>query len=177
MAIPLADAERKRRDAECKQRYARLNPEKRKASCKAYRESVKGKAKTLKWNEANVDLLTTAREKWYLDNKELVFQKAKAFAKANPAWKASHCAKRRAKKLQAMPSWVDEDHLWVIEEAHKLARMRSEATGISWDVDHIVPLTNKKVCGLHVYWNIQVIPSTVNYRKHNKLCELNPFGL
>jgi len=175
--MDLADEARRQRNREWNRLYRERHPERIKEQKKRYKSSAKGKEKTEIWNAANVSLLNTSREKWYLVNKDSCFQKAKEYVKAHPAWKASHCAKRRAKKLQAMPAWVDADHLWIIEEAHQLARLRSEATGISWDVDHIVPLTNKIVCGLHVYWNMQVIPSVVNYRKHNKLCELNPFGL
>ena len=38
-------------------------------------------------------------------------------------------------------------------------------------VDHIIPLKNKAVCGLHWHKNWQVIPATENLKKGNKLLE------
>jgi len=54
-----------------------------------------------------------------------------------------------------------------MEEAYHLADLRTRITGIKWNVDHVIPLQNKKVCGLHVPWNLQVIPASENFRKHN----------
>lgn len=76
-------------------------------------------------------------------------------------------ARRRATKLQATPKWLDEDHFWMIKEIYLLASLREKLTNINWEVDHIVPLQGKLVCGLHVPWNLQVITRTENRRKSN----------
>lgn len=74
----------------------------------------------------------------------------------------------RATKLKAMPVWERELTLLVLTEAHILARQRTSLFGFPWEVDHAIPLRAKKVCGLHVWNNIQVISRSANRKKLNK---------
>jgi len=39
------------------------------------------------------------------------------------------------------------------------------------EVDHIIPLNSKDVCGLHVIWNLQYLPIGANRKKGNKLLQ------
>lgn len=78
-------------------------------------------------------------------------------------------AKRRAIKLKALPSWLNDFDKFVIGEMYETAQRRSKVTGIKWHVDHIVPLQGDNVCGLHVPCNLQVIPAVQNLRKSNSL--------
>ena len=61
----------------------------------------------------------------------------------------------------------DELTLFVYKEAHELRKLRNKLTNIEWHVDHVVPLTNSLVCGLHVWNNFAVIPKVENLRKGN----------
>lgn len=55
----------------------------------------------------------------------------------------------------------------VEHEAYALKHLRKAATGIEWDVDHIVPLQSKIVCGFHNEFNLAVITAKENNAKRN----------
>lgn len=78
-------------------------------------------------------------------------------------------ANRRARLLKAAPVWLDSEYLWLINEVYELSALRNKLTSIKWEVDHIVPLAGKNVCGLHVPWNLQVITRVENRKKSNIL--------
>lgn len=43
--------------------------------------------------------------------------------------------------------------------------------GLKYEVDHIVPIKGRNVCGLHVPWNLRAIPKEQNREKNNRLDE------
>lgn len=82
-----------------------------------------------------------------------------------------HCAKegkRRAAKLKATPEWLSASQIQEIANEYALSKWCSEVMGSPYHVDHIVPLKGKLVCGLHVPWNLRVIPAKENISKGNK---------
>lgn len=104
----------------------------------------------------------------YLENKEQEAERQKIYRSLNQDKRRAWAAKRRANKLQASPCWLTKEDYKVIEIEYRLATWCSDVMGEKYHVDHIVPLQGKKVCGLHVPWNLRVIPATENIRKGNK---------
>jgi len=77
--------------------------------------------------------------------------------------------RRRAAKLQAVPPWVDKKHRDRLASIYKACRNVSKRTGKAHHVDHIIPLQGGNVCGLHVWWNLRIIPASMNLSKGNRL--------
>lgn len=76
--------------------------------------------------------------------------------------------KRKVSKMHRTPKWTTETDIWMMQEIYSLAILRSKLTGITWHVDHIIPLQGKLVSGLHTPENLQVIPGAQNIFKGNK---------
>ena len=99
-------------------------------------------------------------------------EKLRAYNKANRTKNhATHiaCVKARSlRKRNAVPSWAD---MAAIRSLYETARRMTVETGIKHHVDHIIPLSGKTVCGLHVQGNLRVIEGAENMRKHNAFFE------
>jgi len=104
---------------------------------------------TKRWTKNNAEKYKETYTKYYHNNKPSFFARS---------------AQRRASKLKATPQWADKDR---IEIKYWYAQWLSETVGIPYEVDHIIPLQNKTICGLHTEDNLQVIPMTENRRKSN----------
>lgn len=77
-------------------------------------------------------------------------------------------ARRRAQKLKATPPWVDEEHTKRLRSIYRACKNVSEKSGKPHHVDHIVPLKGENVCGLHVWWNLRIVPAQENLSKGNR---------
>ncbi|MHA6164151.1 HNH endonuclease signature motif containing protein [Pseudomonas sichuanensis] len=77
-------------------------------------------------------------------------------------WNAN---KRRAALKNATPSWADHA---AIDAFYTDARRLTAETGVMHEVDHIVPLQGRRVCGLHVEANLQILTKIDNVKKHSK---------
>ena len=74
-------------------------------------------------------------------------------------------ATRRALEVNATVSYSDKD---AIKRIYRTAHILSKMLGSPMEVDHIIPLKNKLVCGLHHQNNLRIISMKWNRRKSNK---------
>ena len=124
-----------------------------------------------------------AKREYYERNREAVVARAQArsdaaknaykqkYKEANPDMYKEMVSLRRRRFRQATPKWLTAEQRMEIRLKYRLAIELSRATGIRHAVDHIVPLQGEEVCGLHVSWNLQVIPQAENLKKSNKLVD------
>jgi hypothetical protein len=118
-----------------------------------------------KWAENNIDKRRKIANDWVARNKEQHYKTCKNWAENNKGKVLFYAGKRRATKLKATPKFANLKEIEKIYE--QAAQMR--IAGLNVEVDHIVPLISKQVCGLHVEWNLQIIDATANRKKGNKL--------
>ena len=121
----------------------------------------------------NREVAKQRASEWYYKNYEYARERQNIYCSN---WKKvnsdKHCAlqnKRRAAKLNATPRWLTVEQLKDIEVLYTLAKEKTLQTQEQYHVDHIIPLKGKTVCGLHVAWNLQVIPAKENLRKSNRI--------
>jgi hypothetical protein len=110
-----------------------------------------------------------ATRRWISKNSERFKEKAKLWVQKNQHKINANQQRRRARKLRATPSWLTVSDCRKIEATYLYSKVRTNITGVPHHVDHIVPLRGESVCGLHVPWNLQVIPASENLQKSNKL--------
>jgi hypothetical protein len=125
---------------------------------------------------------------WYEVNREQVIQAAatrplevkrvyqKAWKERNVVWVRADTKSRRRKHRLATPKWLSRKQKSEIRQIYQIAITMSKTTGEQYVVDHIVPLRSELVCGLHVPWNLRVIPQQENLLKSNKLIDTTPIN-
>lgn len=103
-----------------------------------------GAAYTREWNERNPGKNRKAVLEWHKKHRDKG---------------AKRSGKRRADKRQAVPIWF---------EADAVANVYKKAQEFGFQVDHIVPLKGKTVCGLHCWANLQLLDGSLNASKNNR---------
>jgi hypothetical protein len=154
----------------------------------------------LEWQKANVtraeyfraynesDAGKKAKRRYYEANKEQVIARANArpveertrhrekYKKQNPdLYKALNSVRKRRHK-NATPLWITQEQKESIKRLYLHAMHLTKITGERYVVDHIIPLINPTICGLHVPWNLRVIPQQENLLKSNKLIDTTPIN-
>jgi len=151
---------------ECKNEHSRL-----------YNQLHKEKRAVQKkeWNLKNKEKTVRSSIRYQIKRNDKSYSKryAKQYRKNNKPKLNNYKAMRRAGLKTATPKWLSESQrlqtLNIYKECHELNYLGVDI----FEVDHIVPLKGKTVCGLHVPWNLRIIPRSQNRRKINKLEQLS----
>ena len=128
----------------------------------------KAAANQAKWVEKNPGLAAKRSKVWYRNNTTRHSATMQKYFASRPHLRASMSSRQRAKQFERTPRWLSADDWWWIDEVYALAIARAKLTGLAWHVDHVLPLRGRKVSGLHVPWNLRVIPAIDNLKKGNR---------
>lgn len=176
---------RERKEQEVKDRKAQWYREhkeeiKEKTTSPEYRSKVNAQSKE-RYN-SNKNHYRKKQREYYEKNKEKILENKRKYNEENKdkvlAWKKAEYEKnkkdyihraniRKYRKYNATPSWLTEEHWKEIEEIYNLSREMSTTGETRYDVDHIIPIQGKLVCGLHVPWNLQILERKQNRIKSN----------
>lgn len=116
-----------------------------------------------KHRDAHVNERRAAGREYVAKNAEKCKANVLQWRQKNKAHYNSYHSIRSRKVKQAVPKWADKE---AIKEFYKNCPKGLE-------VDHIVPLLGKSVCGLHVLDNLQYLTKSENCKKSNRWGDLS----
>ena len=104
------------------------------------------------------------QKEYFEKNREIINAKNREYYKNNRTQTYLRCYKRRRNLEQQTPKWSNYNKILKIYK--KAEQLRKQGKKVN--VDHIIPLKNKFVCGLNVPENLKIIEDKLNFRKSNK---------
>lgn len=143
----------------------------------------------MSWPSSSKEEKAASQRRYYLKNRAKVLATNKRWRNANPSQVKVIAARRkehRAKYYQdviKLRKKADPSRFYAIKVKHEAAKLKAtvvcpendeilgliyaEARHRGLEVDHIVPLQGRRVCGLHVYYNTQLLTRRQNAMKSN----------
>jgi len=119
------------------------------------------KKQLLVWKENNPEKVKEHNHRAYQKHKESIKERLEVWRKENKDRTRQYLAEYKARRSKATPRWYEQ-------ERSKIEVLYEKAREFGFDVDHIVPIRSKKVCGLHTWANLQLLAPEVNRAKSNR---------
>lgn len=124
---------------------------------------LKNRDRILEQVKARTKITGRDKKRWR-NNKERESARYRRWRLANMEHCRKICRDRHRLRRKATPPWANKDK---IKRLYLKAKTKTKITGKPHQVDHIIPLKNKFVCGLHVESNLRVVRAGTNIRKKN----------
>lgn len=142
------------------------NPEKQRFKDRAYyaRTIEAQREKNNRCRKRHLRKRQAEDRKRYRKNPARYKRNAKKWRRLNKGKVNEITARRKSWIKRATPDTLSERHWRLIKLIYQIAA----ALPGDWHVDHIHPLRHERYCGLHVPWNLQIIPGIENIRKGNR---------
>lgn len=137
---------------------------------KAYRKENKEQIAQYNafYKENNKERVKLLEKQWRQKHPQRCKEIFKNWKKNNKGKVNAETAKRHTAKMNRRPQWLSAEQLTEIKEFYVMAKELEKVFPWKQHVDHIVPLQGKTVSGLHVPWNLQIIPASWNISKGNR---------
>ena len=123
------------------------------------------------WREANLERAKhnsrKSAAKWLTENRNKVTERASTWNRANKSRRSAINKHNKLKRKFGTVPWADREAIKSIYVFRDFIDYLTFGL-IGYDVDHIIPLNGKTVCGLHVGNNLTVARSSYNRKKGNK---------
>lgn len=122
-----------------------------------------------KYIEENKEKVISSKKKYYYRNIEKIRQDWQDYRKKNQERERLRSTLKTKYRSLCVPKWLTEEQNNLIKNFYKSARELAIFHEEQYHIDHIEPLKGRNSCGLHVPWNLQILPAKENLSKGNKL--------